>query len=39
MKFHSTALALGLGLSSLAYAQVDPAGLQQRFERDRIDRL
>jgi hemolysin activation/secretion protein len=39
MKFHSTALALGLGLSSLAYAQVDPAGTQQRFERDRIDRL
>ena len=39
MKFHSIALALGLGLSSLAYAQADPAGLQQRFERDRIDRL
>ena len=39
MKFHSITLALGLGLSSLAYAQADPAGTQQRFERDRIDRL
>ena len=39
MKICSTALALGLGLSSLAVAQVDPAGLQQRFERDRVDRL
>jgi len=39
MKFHSTALALGLGLSSLAFAQVDPAGVQQRFDRDRLDRL
>jgi hemolysin activation/secretion protein len=39
MKIRSTALALGLGLSSLAFAQVDPAGVQQRFDRDRLDRL
>lgn len=39
MKLRLTAFVVGLGLSCVAFAQADPAALQQRFERDRLDRL
>ena len=34
-----TAFVIGLGLSAVAFAQADPAALQQRLDRDGLARL